>query len=102
MIMNNNEQTGGCMGLRALDNEDMARQSQVLLATVTRRAAAIARVLARIGVERRTTTGTLRVMSWRMMRFWYLESVAANAILKRMPQNDEATVVFHECFRAGC
>ena len=51
------------MGLRALDNEDMARQSQVLLATVTRRAAAIARVLARIGVERRTTTGRLRVLS---------------------------------------
>jgi len=22
--------------------------------------------------------------------------------LKRMSQNDEATIVFHECFRAGC
>ena len=41
-------------------------------------------------------------MSWRMMRFWYSASLAAHAMLKRMSQNDEATVVFHECFRASC
>ena len=29
-------------------------------------------------------------------------SVAAHTILKCMSQNDEATIVFHECFRAGC
>ena len=28
--------------------------------------------------------------------------VAAHAMLKRMSQNDEDTIVFHECFRAGC
>ena len=28
--------------------------------------------------------------------------VAALAMLKRMSQNDEATIVFHECLRAGC
>ena len=27
---------------------------------------------------------------------------AVHAMLKRMSQNDEATIVFHECFRAGC
>jgi len=37
-----------------------------------------------------------------MIRFWYSASVAAHAMLKRMPQNDEVTIVFHECFRAGC
>ena len=42
------------------------------------------------------------MLSWRMMRFWYSASVAAHAMLKRMSQNDEATIVFHECFRAGC
>ena len=42
------------------------------------------------------------MLSWRMMRFWYSASVAAHATLKRMSQNDEATIVFHECFRAGC
>ena len=42
------------------------------------------------------------VLSWRMMRFWYSASVAARAMLKRMSQNDDATTVFHECFRAGC
>ena len=31
----------------------------------------------------------------------YSASVAAHAMLKRMSQNDEATIVFHECFRAG-
>ena len=34
--------------------------------------------------------------------FWYSASVAAHAMLKRMSQNDDATIVFHECFRAGC
>ena len=29
-------------------------------------------------------------------------SVAAHAMLKRMSQNDEATIVFHEYLRAGC
>ncbi len=42
------------------------------------------------------------VLSWRMMWFWYSASVAAHAMLKRMSQNDEATIVFHECFRASC
>ena len=41
-------------------------------------------------------------MSWRMMRFWYSASVAAHAMLKRMSQKDEATIVFHEYLRAGC
>ena len=39
------------------------------------------------------------MLSWRMMRFWYSASVAAHAMLKRMSQNDEATIVFYECFR---
>ena len=42
------------------------------------------------------------MLSWRMMRFWYSASVAARAMLKRMSKNDDATIVFHECFRAGC
>ena len=42
------------------------------------------------------------MLSWRMMRFWYSASVAAHAMLKRMSQNDEAIIVFHECFRDGC
>ncbi len=46
--------------------------------------------------------GEVRVLSWRMMRFWYSASVAAHAMLKRMSQNDEATIVFHENLRAGC
>ena len=50
----------------------------------------------------RATTGRLKVLSWRMMRFWYSASVAAHAMLKRKSQNDEATIVLHECFRAGC
>ena len=33
---------------------------------------------------------------------WYSASVAAHAMLKRMSQNDEATIVFHEYLRAGC
>ena len=33
------------------------------------------------------------------MRFWYSASVAAHAMLKRMSQKDEATIVFHECLR---
>jgi len=37
-----------------------------------------------------------------MMWFWYSASVAAHAMLKRMPQNDEATIVFYVCFTAGC
>jgi len=41
------------------------------------------------------------VLSWRMMRFWYSASVAAHAMLRRMSQNDEATIVFHVCFSAG-
>ena len=44
----------------------------------------------------------MRVLSRRMMRFWYLASVAAQAMLKRMSRNDEATIVFHECFSACC
>ena len=40
-------------------------------------------------------------MSWRMMRFWCSASVAAHAMLERMSQNDEATIVFHEYLRAG-
>jgi hypothetical protein len=28
--------------------------------------------------------------------------IRGHAMLKRMSQNDEATIVFHECFRAGC
>ena len=31
----------------------------------------------------------------------YSASVAAHAMLKRMSQNDEATIVLHVCFRAG-
>jgi hypothetical protein len=42
------------------------------------------------------TTGRLRVLPWRMMRFWHSASVAVHALLKRMSQNDEATIVFHE------
>ena len=42
------------------------------------------------------------MLSWRMMQFWYSASVAAHAMLKRMSQNDEATIVFHVCFSAGC
>ena len=44
------------------------------------------------------------MLSWRMMRFWYsaYPYVAAHAMLKHMSQNDKATIVFHECFRAGC
>ena len=48
--------------------------------------------------------GEVEVLSWRMMRFWYSASVAAHAMLKRMSQNDDAIIVFHECltyFRAG-
>ena len=37
-----------------------------------------------------------------MMRFWYSASLAAHAMLKRMSKNEEATIVFHECFNAGC
>jgi len=37
------------------------------------------------------------MLSWRMMR-WYSTSVAANAMLKRMSQKDEATIVFVSCF----
>jgi len=35
------------------------------------------------------------------VRFWYSAFVAAHAILKRISQNDDATIVFRECFRAG-
>ena len=31
-----------------------------------------------------------------------LGTVTTHAMLKRMSQNDEAAIVFHECFRAGC
>ena len=41
------------------------------------------------------------MLSWRMMRFWYSASMAAHAMLKRMSQNDEATIVFHVYFSAG-
>ena len=37
-----------------------------------------------------------------MMRFWNSASVAAYAMLRRMSQKDEATIVFHEYFNAGC
>ncbi len=36
------------------------------------------------------------MLSWRMMRFWYSAFVAAHAMLKRMSQTDEATIVFHD------
>ncbi len=36
------------------------------------------------------------------MRFWNSASVAAHAMLKHMSQKDEATVVFHKYFNAGC
>ena len=42
------------------------------------------------------------MLSWRMMRFWYSASMAAHAMLKRVSQNDEAPIVFHEYLRAGC
>ena len=48
------------------------------------------------------TTERLRVLLWRMMRFWYSASVVAHAMLKHMPHNYIATIVFHKCFRAGC
>jgi len=28
--------------------------------------------------------------------------LGVRGMLKRMSQNDEASIVFHECFRAGC
>ena len=31
-----------------------------------------------------------------------LRAVAAHAMLRRMSQKDEATIVFHEYFRTGC
>ena len=42
------------------------------------------------------------MLSRRRMRFRYLASVAAHAMLKRISQNDDATIVFHVCLRAGC
>ena len=48
----------------------------------------------------RVTMCRLRVLS--MMRFWNSASVAAHAMLRRMSQKDEATIVFNEYFNAGC
>ena len=42
------------------------------------------------------------MLSGRMMRFWYSASVAAHVMHKRMSKNDEASIVFHVCFSAGC
>ena len=36
------------------------------------------------------------------MRFWNSTSVAAHAMLRHMSHKDEATIVFHEYFNAGC
>ena len=55
-----------------------------------------------VGMGCRAKTGRLRVLSRRKMRFWYSASVAAYALLKRMAQNDDTTIVFHVCLRAGC
>ncbi len=43
----------------------------------------------------RATTGRFMVWSRMMMRFWNSASVAVHATLKRMPQYDDATMVFH-------
>ena len=37
-----------------------------------------------------------------MMRFWKSASVAVHAALRRMYQNDDATMVFHVYFIFGC
>ena len=37
-----------------------------------------------------------------VMRFWNSASVAVHATLRRMSQNDDATMVFHVYFISGC
>ncbi len=69
-----------------------------LQATARRRAAVWRIVGVKVGLPRHN----MEVEGVVVIRFWNSESVVAHAMLRRMSQKDEATIMFHEYFNADC